>query len=244
MRILGLVLAAALVTAGEVNTFFDDFAKKREGVKAVYARFTQENTTPDEILVSEGELIYTEPRRILFRYFDPEVTYLVDGDRIYEYDADLEQLQIYDVQDQPAIEAMFLGLDKDTSRLREAFDVELYKPLENECGTQGLMLVPKPAPEDDESAPLFDKARINLQDPQWLPCYVRVDNDEESYFEIKLSDFKYNNDVDLKRAFITLPEGTRIIENEQLVEKVGAGGKIVPESKPEDADLTVTVPSE
>jgi len=231
-------LIVALVTVGAtpaVDEFFADFSAKRDHIDRLTARFVQETVTPDEVTRSVGNIVYEKPRRIMLQYLDPAITYLVDGTRVYQYNADLEQVQIYDLDDDPQLEALFLGFDSDASRLREAYTIGLFDPDPSTCGKQGLRLLPlqtRDASGEDQPAedvtPLFQEIALYLRAEDFLPCQIHVVNDAESEVEIAVADFKLNVDAGDAAAGIDLPAGTQIIENEELVETVGPGGKRVP----------------
>jgi outer membrane lipoprotein-sorting protein len=239
-----LVVLAAIGATPAVDEFFAEFSAKRDHIERLEARFSQETVTPDEVTHSVGQIVYEKPRRILLRYRDPEVSYLVDGTRVYQYNADLAQVQIYDLDDDPQLEALFLGFDSDTSRLREAYTIGLFDPDASTCGKKGLRLLPlqtrdasgEDQPADDVS-PLFQQIVLYLRSEDFLPCRIQVVNDEESAVEISVTDFNLN-DTAAAAARIDLPEGTQVIENEALVETVGPGGKRVPELADAPAEST------
>ncbi len=238
MRFLSLAAifaVAASTTAPTVDEFFADFAKKREPIERLEARFVQDTVTPDETTRTIGYIVYQKPRRIMLRYLDPEVTYLVDGNRVYQYNVELEQVQVYDLDDDPQLEALFLGFDSDTNRLRDAYSIELFDPDPSTCGEEGLRLLPLPAEPsgaagstDESVAPLFQEIALYLRGDDLLPCRIHVINDAESNVEISVDDFKINDAAGDAAARIDLPEGTMIIENEENVEQVGPGGKWIP----------------
>lgn len=218
-----------------VAAFLAEFAEKRSHIQGLTARFLQENVTPDETTPSTGEIVYVKPRRILFRYADPPVAYLIDGLRVYAYDAELEQVQIYDLGDDPQAEALFMGFDSDTARLKQAYDISLSEPEKTDCGKQGLVLTPKELPEAQDSepvSPLFNKVRLTLRDEDYLPCFIHVFNDDDSEVRISVSGIVVNPALDPKQVQLAVPEGTRIVENEERVKIVGPGGLHLPEDPP------------
>ncbi|MFA6240636.1 MAG: outer membrane lipoprotein carrier protein LolA [Candidatus Hydrogenedentales bacterium] len=235
---------AATPEVPPVVAFLADFAQKRDHIQSLTARFFQENVTPDETTPSSGEIIYIKPRRIMFRYADPEVTYLIDGLRVYEYDAQLEQVQVYDLGDDPQAEALFLGFDSDTTRLQQAYDVALVDPEKPDLGKHGLELTPKQKPKQEDAepvTPLFNKVRLTLRDGDYLPSYIHVFNDNDSEVRISVTNVEVNPALDPKQTQLDLPEGTRIIQNEQDVETVGPGGKRIPEIA--QTDIAPTAPA-
>jgi outer membrane lipoprotein-sorting protein len=215
-----------------LDAFFAEFAGKRDGIAALTARFHQENVTPDETSPSSGSIVYAKPRRIVFRYDDPQETYLIDGLRVYHYDAGYEQVQIFDLEDDPQAEALFLGFDQDAKRLKRAYTVSLSDPEKPNCGSRGLELAPKKKEQTSDAhdeTPLFNRVWLTLRDADFLPCYIHVFNDDESEVRIEVSDVQVQSNLDPALTQLNLPEGTRIIENEKLVETVGPGGKRIPE---------------
>lgn len=232
---LAAMTLAILAQTPTVDAFLKNFAEKRAHVVKLEAAFTQDTVTPDETTRAVGRIVYERPRRILLHYFDPEVVYLVDGTRVYQYNAGIEQVQIYDLDADPQMEALFLGFDEDTARLREAYTLGVFDA-ENACGTKGLRLIPLQVRKEEtgqdtpeEVSGLFEEVELFLREEDYLPCRIHVVNDAESSVEIRVDRFKLNADAGDATAQIDLPEGTSIIENEVLIEKVGAGGKRIPE---------------
>ena len=224
MYLVALAVLSTLAVEDPLEEFFADFAKKRDGMRVVEARFVQKNITPDEVSSSAGTIVYVRPRRIVFRYEDPEIVHLVDGLRMYEYDAELKQVIIYDLEDDPQTEALFLSFDDDTKRLREAYAVSFFEP--GKEGAKGLLLVPKPK---NNEIPFFERARLHLRAKDYLPYLVEIVNDEESRVIIKVEDLKVNGDLEPRKVQIAVPEGTKVIENDVPIETVGPGGKWLPE---------------
>lgn len=217
-------LAAADATT-DVDAFFEEFARKRDGIATLEAQFVQEDVVPDETLRTAGTLVYVKPKRVVIRYQDPEPTYIVDGLRLYEYAPDLKQLQIYDLEDNPQTEVLFLGFDDDTERLRQAYDVELFEPTDEPAGARGVILRAKAA--DDEET-YVEKVTLLLRGQDYLPYRIHVEHDDESHVTIRLHAFAVNGPLRPSQTQILLPEGVAIIEHEEKVETVGEGGKAVP----------------
>jgi len=228
---MGLVLVLTIgAAAGEdtaIDVFFAEFAKKRDGIVTLRARFTQESVVPDETLRTAGTIIYVKPKRIVFRYDAPDPIYLIDDLRVYEYAPDLAQLQIYDLEDNPQTEAFFLGFDEDARQLRQGYDVELLTPEDAAPGARVVRLRPK---KDEEQEAPFQEVTLYLRAEDYLPYRIHVVNDAESHVTIWITDFTVNQPLEPGLAQIDLPEGTAIIAHEQGVERVGAGGKRVPEA--------------
>lgn len=223
--------AATAEPVQTVDEFFATFSKKRDTVQTLEASFTQENVTPEETKKTSGVVYYVKPRRIMFRYTDPQTTYLVDGQTVYQYETDLKQVQIIDLEDDPQTEAFFLGFDDNTDRLKEAYTITLFTPDVKSCGSKGLVLVPKPMAEDlKRDQKYFEQVRIALDDARYLPCHIEIVNDKDSKVLITITGVKLNADSSMKDLKIKVPEGTAIIENDDLVETTGPDGAWLPRS--------------
>lgn len=211
--------------ARSVADFFADFAEQRNAIHLLEAGFVQTTVTPDEVVVSEGRIVYSQPKRLIFRYNDPELVYMIDRLRAYEYDPELEQLQIFDLEDQPESEAFYLGFDNNAQRLQDAYTVRLFPPKDPEIYAFALEFVPK---ENGEEEAYFQKITLQLRKLDFLPAEIYIVNDEESHVEFKISDFKLNGEPDPKKTHIFLPEGTEIYDNDVYTGTVGAQGLLLP----------------
>lgn len=209
------------------DAFFKEFAKKRDGIQVLEARFTQETVSPEETIEAGGSIVYVKPRRIVFRYDQPKEgpAYLIQDGKAYEFEADIRQLQIYDLQDSPQTEVFFLGFDQNTASLREHYDVSVFDSDDKPNGSKGILIRPK---GKEEEFGRFREVRLFLRDQDYLPYRIHIVNDDESKVHIAVSDIVVNGKLDLAKTQIALPAGTKIIENDALVETVGPGGKTVP----------------
>jgi len=225
-----LAAAGGAAANSAIDSFMDDFSARRAAVENVQAVFIQEEISPDDAVRSEGTLIFVRPRRILFRYTDPEIAYLVDGLRVYEYDAEFEQVQSFNLENDPEADALFLGFGGDPDRLREAYDLSLAPALPDACGAQVLTLSPKLAVDGEapEQASLFEKAQITLGGDDLLPCRIEIINSAESRIVITIVEYSVNKPIESGADRLELPEGTRIIEDEALTETVGSEGAVLP----------------
>jgi outer membrane lipoprotein-sorting protein len=225
---LGCQLAQAEEQAA-FDAFFRQFASNRDAITSLHAPFTQKTITPDEIVTSIGTVTYARPKRLIFRYDDPKQVYLLDGARAYEYDAELLQVQIFDLDDSPQASAFYLGFEDDAAALMEANDIRLL--LDEDTGKVAIELTPKPV-EDSES--FFERATLHLRKGDYLPEEIHIVNDEESETRITLGEIQLNTPLGPAELQIDLPEGTDIIENDEYIETVGKGGKRIPAPRPEE----------
>ena len=228
LALIGSIALFAAQNESSFESFLSEFTKTRNELQTLRATFTQTTITPDEEIVSTGTILYTNPKRILFRYDDPELHYLVDGLHAYEYDAELQQLQIFEMEDRPEVEALFLGFENNTKRLREAYRMRIVPA---EPGQKGITLELQPKDPDSESA-FFETLTLHLREPDFLPESIHIRNDAESSVLYAVGDFALNVSLDPNEARLFLPEGTVIIRNDEYQETVGPGGMYLPEDTP------------
>ncbi|MCP4643329.1 MAG: outer membrane lipoprotein carrier protein LolA [bacterium] len=234
--LMAVLALAAAAEPPDFDAFFKDFTEKRDHIESLQAQFTQDSISPDDQYRSMGELRFMKPRRIVFHYDDPELVYIIDMLRVYEYDPFLEQVQTFNLADEPETEALFVGFDTDTKRLREAYDIAFVSPDDVAGATVALQLTPKPVPLEDPAAdgqeaeaPLyFEWVRLYLRGKDYLPVRIQVRNDAETETIIQLDEYRVNGLKAPQAVQVNLPEGTTIVEDEQIVETVGPEGKWIP----------------
>ena len=214
--------------AASVDAFFADFAKKRDTIHSLEARFAQQNISPEETVESNGTIVYVKPQHIVLRYQKPDAgaTYLMHAHRAYEYQPDVKQLDVYRLEDNPQTAIFYLGFDDNTQALREAYDVSIFDTNDKPYGSHGISLKPK-----DKQDSHFREIKLYLRDSDYLPYRIQIMNDDDSRVETAITDFAINGKLDPAKTRIQLPEGTKIIDNDQVVETVGAAGKFVPEEE-------------
>ncbi len=219
-----LVGLTALAAPPDFDTFLERFAEKRAGIETLAARFEQETILPDEVLYTEGEILFVAPRRILYRTADPPRVTLIDDDRVYEYEPEIRQVAIYNLAAGAAADAFFLGFNRDVDRLREEYDLSLFGVEEDARGDIGVRL--QPLPGDTEA--LFREVRLYLREADYLPYRILIQNDERTQTIIDVDTFEVNETPDPSEARLVLPEGTAIVEDNRFVEEVGPGGMLLP----------------
>ncbi len=218
-----LMASIAAQEPPSLDAFLKELSIKRANVHSVSASFVQEDLNMEQKEKVSGTLLYVAPRRIIFRYAKPEIVYLIDGAKVYEYDAELGQVQIYDTPD-AEMEALYIGFEADAARLREAYVLEPFLPVGESRAAAGLMLTPKGEKK------LFEKTRLYLQDKDYLPCMVHIVNGPDSEVITRLSDFRVNAPVKPDDAVLVLPAGTTIIDNGKRAGTVEQDGKRLPEA--------------
>lgn len=221
-----ILLAAAAATPPDFDAFFEDFAKRRADIYVLQAEYTEKSITPDETFISEGALLYAQPRRIVRRTFYPYEAYVViDGSQAVEYEPEVKQAVVSDLSAVREADILFFGFDSDTRRLRENYDVKLFIIEDNPLGKHGLEIKPKAGDE----APPFQSVTLYLSDELYLPYRIHVVFDAESELQVDIGEYTINAAVSPEDTQVTLAEGTKLIENDQVLETVGPGGKRVPD---------------
>jgi outer membrane lipoprotein-sorting protein len=233
--LFAVVALAAADPQSAFDAFFSEFAQKRDAVHVLEARFTQENITAEETVPSEGSLVYVKPRRIVFRYERPDkgVTYLIDNHKAYEFEPDIKQLQVFDLEEKTQTEIFFLGFDDNTVALRRDYDVALFNVKEAGLAPSGILIKPKAKDGASDEKNHFLEIRLFLRENDFLPARIHIVNDEESKVVISVADYKINQKIFPANAQLTLPEGTDVFENDQKVKEVGPGGEKTPPLSPE-----------
>ncbi|NLV42071.1 MAG: outer membrane lipoprotein carrier protein LolA [Candidatus Hydrogenedentes bacterium] len=225
-----LILSCAFLLAApenDVDAFFREFAAKRDGIAALQAAFTQKTILPDETLEAKGTILFVKPRRILFRTEDPERVTLVDDLQGYEYDPEIRQLQVFDIEANPRADIFFLGFTNDINRLREAYDLTLFDVEGEPKGKHGIRIRPK-ADSGDEA--YFVEVNLYLRDKDFLPHRIHIQNDEEAQVVIEVAEPDTAVRPEPKQTQIFVEEKTKIVENDRVREVVGPGGQWMPDA--------------
>jgi len=227
MTTLVALLLIAAPALPDTQTFLADFSAKREGLKALRANFTQVNTQSKDSDTVSGKLFFTQPRRIVFVYPDASLTYLFDNLTVYEDAEAAEQVQMHQLRDNPQTEALFLGFGESAGRLQEAYDIELFRPEAIDCGEIGMVLRPK---KDDAREAMFREVRLFLRGDDYIPCRVKIVNDEDSTVIIDVESHETNPAFEPTEARFFAKPGTQIFQDDKHIETVGPEGLWLPRS--------------
>ncbi len=216
---------AFLVSAQNVtplDTFLSELKAQRAEVRAFSARFTQETESQGLSVKAQGKVLYLAPRRLLIQYDSQKVSYLIDANRVYEYDGRMEQVQSYAIDADPDLEALCAGFESDPARLTKAFKVALAGTEKN----RALELRPK----DGNSDSLFEKIEVSFSESKRLPSQIRVELGEvDGTTTLTLSGYEVNAGVGDKDVSLLLPEGTTIVQDGKAIGTAGKGGRRIPE---------------
>lgn len=226
-----VLLVAALspaFSATDAAAFLQQFAERRQDIRTLTAPFKQLTITPEERLESKGVIAFRKPRRLAFRYENPGQVFLLDNLTVYDYDPELKQCQMFELEDDPQTAALFLGFEDDPARLLEAYNVAVDDP---SGGMRAIELTPK-TENDDEN--YFEKIILRVDEKGMLPREIQIVNDAESEVLITIGEYRINGRLAAEQTRLDLPEGTDILKNDDFVETVGPRGKRFPEGAPEE----------
>jgi outer membrane lipoprotein-sorting protein len=223
-----LVAAASLLAAPDTaDDFFAEFAKRRADIATLRANYTEKTVTPEEEFVTEGTLTYAKPRRIVRRTAPPDnVVILIDDRRCYQYEPEIKQLVIYELDNDPRANLLFLGFDSDIASLREAYDVSVFSIEDQASGKKGILIKPKAG---DKEA-WFKEVNLYLDEVDYLPYRIRMVNEDDSQLIIEVKDIKKNPPLDPADTQAAIAEGTKVIKDDEVLETVGSAGKLVPDA--------------
>ena len=216
-------------------------SESRAQLATLEAEFTQLTITPDEDITSKGTIVYQKPKRIIFRYDEPPIAYMIDKKHAYEFDAELEQLLIFNIEGRPEAEAFFLGLESDSEVLKNSYTLRALAPENPERDAIALELIPKPL-EDQE--PIFEKVTMQLRKGDYLPMKIDIINDETSNVIFTVSNFKPNAHLPMERSHIFAPELTDVLLNDEIFELVGEDGAYFPDDERLSLNQEPDVPEE
>jgi outer membrane lipoprotein-sorting protein len=221
--------------AGEVSPQLEAFAQQRDQIRTLQAHFTQQTITPDETIESSGTVVYVNPKRIIFRYDDMDMEYMIDAQNAYEYDAELEQVLIYDIAGRPEAAAFFMGFENNADELQKAYHVKVLSPRNATTHAFALELVPRPS--ETEDPPLFERVLLQIRRDDYLPTEIDITNDAESNVSFHVQDFVLNETLPPKVSSLFVPAGTDVVINDDIADPVEDGGRFYPLPATEDSIL-------
>lgn len=229
MVIAGLALASfgqqPIPDADEVLRVLSE---RRESLSTMQAEFSQLTVTSDEDIASMGTLTYVKPKRIIFRYAEPPIEYMIDRNHAYEYDAELEQMLIFDIEGLPEAEAFFLGLESNIDALKESYVIKTLAPGNTERNAVAIELIPIPV---DGEEPVFEKVTMQLRKEDYLPVQIDIVNSESSSVQFTIKNFKLNETLPKELSHVFVPDLTDVILNDDPFEVTGEQGAYFPDNE-------------
>ncbi len=198
IRVLSLVLLPAFVHAAQAPTYMTDFFT---GLHTLQADFRQEVTDGNNKLLqsSEGHMWIKRPGRFRWDYETPYRQQLVaDGERLWSYDEDLEQVTVQKAADVlTSTPAMLLSGEQP---LEKVFNIEEVITLDDE---QHVVLAPK---SDDSNV-----TRIQLVFSGKVLLRIKADDNFGNTTVFSFTDFDRNPALDDAVFVFTPPAGADVV---------------------------------
>ena len=193
---LTLLLSSAAWAADDARVQLNAFSG---GLTALSGQFEQHSSGDAAVERSTGRLAMAAPRRFRWDYEDPfEQRIVADGDHIWVYDIDLEQVSVrpqsFDESSSP------LAILMDLSQLDTEFEVSAAPAAE---GLAWLRLQPRGA------EPQFKAAELGFADNQLR--VMRVRDTFEGVTEYRFTNWARNPTLPADTFVFTPPEGVDVI---------------------------------
>ncbi len=198
VTVFGSIIFSASALAEKDAT--DDLHQRLEAITSLQGDFTQMLIDADGTLLDESQGQFAMQRPGLFRWHtsEPFEQLLVsDGDVVWLYDPDLEQVTVRPVSDQLQQTPAVL-ISGDLSDLRATFDVAKLPD-----NSELFMLYPK----SEES--LFDSLTLVFAEQQLTEIRVRDSLGQLTRFQ--LQNVARNRPVDRELFHFEAPEGTDVL---------------------------------
>jgi len=159
--------------------------------------------------VSKGKFIIQRPNHFSWKTLQPfEQNIIADGDNLWTYDPELEQVTIQDQQSVLADSPLLL-LTSSVDSLVEAFEIEQVNQGKNEQNkNQNLFSL---TPRENS---LFESVHILIEDNQIKEFFLLDTLGGRS--GVVFSEIQVNKKIDLSHFIFTPPEGTDIIDSRHL----------------------------
>jgi len=197
-RALPLILLPVVVHAAQAPSFMTDFFT---GLKTLQADFSQEVTDGNNrpLQSSQGHMWIKRPGRFRWDYETPYRQQLVaDGQRLWSYDEDLEQVTVQKAADVlTSTPAMLLSGEQP---LEKVFNIELVTTDDDE---QYVDLVPK---SDDSNV-----TRIQLVFSGKVLVRIKADDNFGNTTVFSFTDFERNPALDDAIFVFTPPAGADVV---------------------------------
>lgn len=206
MRLIRMLFVAALAVAG-VQAHADEASAQRlsgllSKAQTMSARFSQLTLDGSGTRLQEtaGQLALKRPGLFRWHTDAPQEQLLIsNGEKIWLYDPDLEQVTIQKL-DQRLTQTPALLLSGDTSKIGESFDIT------SKDGGNMVDFILKPKSKDT----LFDNLRISFRsgvvnDMQLIDSVGQRTN-------ILFFDVKMNTPIDAKQFVFDVPKGVDVIQ--------------------------------
>lgn len=213
------------------EAFWTAYQSRRANISAMRASFVQTTHIEGEADEEDrGAVLFVEPSRLILRFADPEIAYLVDKETAYVYDRELAQVQVGSLREVPETDALFVGFGKNMTRLEEVFTVTVVEASSDSIdSSHAVTLIPRARDDDAESAPLFRKAVVQLSRDSYLPLRIDIDVDADVSTTYRFDPPELNPALGEDETQIALHKGDKIVVEGDFVEKVETERRLIPE---------------
>jgi len=203
---LGLCLSG-LTLADEVGA--QKLAEKLNDLKTFQAHFEQRVSKNGGHLIDRTSGVFSIERPNHFRWEvekDYQQTIVADGDHIYTYDPELEQVTIQD-QSKILADSPLLLMTSDAKSLADAFDIQILKLQQGEAD-QLFQLTPK----NSENG-MFEKVHILFKNNQIAELMMSDSLGQQT--SVVFSDIKTNPSLAKALFHFDVPEGVDLIDSRE-----------------------------
>ncbi|MFK8082410.1 MAG: outer membrane lipoprotein chaperone LolA [Granulosicoccus sp.] len=198
-----MVLLAPRITLADDSDvapvqMLEQFIKSLDSFEASFEQ-TLYTSDSDDLGTSEGTIKLKRPARFVWTYTSPEPQMIVaDGERIWLYDEDLEQVTVNAIDER--INGTPLQLLMTEAPLSDAFDIE---SLGQSDGIDWFALTPVTQSSD------FEQVFIGLKDE--AIAAIELNDSFGQATQIRLSDFKQGVQFDDSLFVFEVPDGVDVI---------------------------------
>lgn len=204
-KLIGLAASMALLPSLAIAGATDDLVALLEGVKSLDTRFEQVILDRDgsRMQTSSGHMLVKRPRQFRWHAEEPfEQLVVSDGDVVWIYDVDLEQVLERPLGNEVG-ETPALLLSGDSSKIAEEFEVQ-------RLSHQGREVTYQLMPKNNEQ--LFDVLEISFKGAQ--PSAMRLEDSLGQKTSFEFIKPKANVSLDAASFTFDIPEGVDVIRHE------------------------------
>lgn len=196
------------IFAGIANSYANaELDRVIKNFQSLEAQFEQRllNETGQLTEISQGNVAIQRPKKFRWDYHSPyEQLIVADGEQVWVYDKDLEQVTVKNLDDALRNTPAFLLKNTNTS-ITEDFTV---KVLNSDQNSQHYALTPK-----DKQAP-FARIELVIKAKQVIEKLILKDKFEQTTI-IRFTQPHMNRDIEEGFFIFTPPAGTDIIEDKK-----------------------------
>ncbi|GAB4331663.1 MAG: hypothetical protein Kow0099_03060 [Candidatus Abyssubacteria bacterium] len=207
--ILALPVSSSIANGTDACAFLEKLERQRQKVETFSAHFEQKKTVElfEEVKTSTGILLYKTPHQMIWKYESPDNTQMrIDRESVSFYFPQLEQIEIYPLQQGQSASYFFFAFEATARELDENFEVS---PPEQQNQLTAVQLKPK----TDPLASQLRSITLWLAD-DYLPRRIMITEANGDTTEVTLTHVRINEPIPDKELAFDAPEGTEVIKTE------------------------------